>query len=145
MPRGWSASAWWSSRSLLSDSRAMSDGGAQVIVKVGEGVVQLARFRVGRVVLWFAAAWLSLSGITASRESGSYLFFLAGAVALVALIGHSFAERTRRAERASLRHALLFVGLVIVSLSGGVWLAFRKKRGEELAPPSEAEIDGLLR
>ncbi|MDP2272585.1 MAG: hypothetical protein Q8K32_17760 [Archangium sp.] len=123
----------------------MSDGGAQVIVKVGEGVVQLARFRVGRVVLWFTAAWLALSAITANRESGSFLFFLAVSIALVALVGHFIAERRRLAERATLRHALMFVGLVIVSLLGGVFLAFRKKRGDEPPPPSEAEIDGLLR
>lgn len=123
----------------------MSDGGAQVIVKVGEGVVQLARFRVGRVALWFTAAWLAMSSITASRDSGPFFFFIAVAIALVALIGHFIAERRRRAERATLRHALMFVGLVIASLLGGVFLAFRKKRGEEPPPPSEAEIDGLIR
>ena len=109
-------------------------------------VVQLARFRFGRVVLWFTAAWLTMSAVTANRETGSFLFFIAVAVALVALVGHFLAERRRRAERATLRHALLFVGLVIVSLIGGVVLAIRRKRGDEPPPPpSEAEIDGLIR
>ena len=98
----------------------MSDGGAQVIVKAGEGVVQLARFRFGRVVLWFTAAWLSLSAITASHDSSPFLFFVAGFLALAALIGHFIADRRRRAERAALRHALIFVGLFVASLAGGL-------------------------
>lgn len=123
----------------------MSDGGAQVIVAAGEGVVKLARFRVGRVVLWFIAAWLTLSAITAQSGSRAVVFFIAVGVALVALIGHFLAERRRRAERAALRTALMLIGLVLVSLFGGLWLAFRKKRADEPPPPSEAEIDGLLR
>ena len=122
----------------------MSDGGAQVIVAVGEGVVQLAGFRVGRVVLWFTAAWLSLCAITAHSDS-SLTFFIAGFVALAALIGGFLADRRKRAERAALRQALMFIGLVVVSLVGGVFLAVRKKLGEEGPPPTEAEIDALLR
>jgi hypothetical protein len=123
----------------------MSDGGAQVIVAMGEGAVQLARFKVGRVVLWFIAAWLTLSAITAHGDARPFGFFLAVAVALVALVGHFIAERRRRAERAALRNALMLIGLVAASLVGGLWLAFRKKRGDEPPPPSEEEIDALLR
>ncbi len=122
----------------------MSDGGAQVIVAAGQGVVQLAKFSVGRVVLWFIAAWLTLSAITARSEASLY-FFLAVAIALVALIGHFIAERKRRAERAALRSALKLIGVVLVSLVGGLWLAFRRKGTPPAPPPSEAEIDELLR
>lgn len=123
----------------------MSDGGAQVIVAVGEGVVQLARFTVGRVVLWFIAAWLTLSAITAHGETRPFLFFIALAVALTALIGHFLAERRRRAERAALRTTLMLLGLAVASLVGGVWLAFRKRGGDVPPPPTEAELDELLR
>jgi len=121
----------------------MSDGGAKVIVAAGEGVVQLAQFRVGRVLLWFIAAWLTLSAITARSEAGLY-FFIAVAIALAALIGHLVAQRRRRAERAALRTTLVLMGLVLASLAGGVWLAFRRKSAPS-TPPTEAEIDELLR
>lgn len=123
----------------------MSDGGAQVIVATGEGLVQLARFRVGRVVLWFIAAWLTLSAITAHGEARPFQFFIAVGVAFIALVGHFVAERRRRAERAALRNGLALIGLVVASLVGGLWLAFRKKRGEAPTPPTEAEIDALIR
>jgi steroid 5-alpha reductase family enzyme len=122
----------------------MSDGGAQVIVAAGQGVVQLAKFSVGRVVLWFIAAWLTLSAVTAHSEARLY-FFLAVAIAVVALIGHFIAERQRRAERAALRTTLVLMGVVLVSLVGGLWLAFRRKATPPSPPPSEAEIDELLR
>lgn len=122
----------------------MSDGGAQVIVAVGEGVVQLARFKVGRVVLWFIAVWLTLSAITARHDTRPLFFFLAVGVGLTALIGHLWAERRQRKERAALRNALMLIGLVAASLVGGLWLALRKKRGDEPPLPSEAEIDALL-
>ena len=122
----------------------MSDGGAQVIVAAGEGVVQLARFRFGRVVLWFTAVWLSLSALTAHGGS-NVLFFVALFMALAALVGHFWAERKRRVERAALRTTLMMLGLVVVSLVGGLWLAFRKPRGVALPAPTEAEIDELLR
>jgi hypothetical protein len=122
----------------------MSDGGAQVIVAAGEGVVQLARFRFGRVLLWFAAAWLTLSALTAHGESGA-LFFVALFLALTALIGSFLAERKRRAERAALRNGLMLLGMVGASLVGGLWLAFRKKKDAAVPPPTETEIDELLR
>lgn len=122
----------------------MSDGGAQVIVAAGEGVLKLARFSVGRVLLWFIAAWLTLSAITARSERSLY-FFLAVAIALVALAGHFLAERRRRAERAALRSALGLLAVVLFSLVGGWWLAFRRKPSGPTTPPTEAEIDELLR
>lgn len=122
----------------------MSDGGAQVFVAAGEGVVQLAQFRMGRVVLWFVATWLALSALTASGERGA-LFFIALALALAALVGHFIAQRRQRAERAALKNFLVLMGLVLASLVGGLWLLFRRKAGPVAAPPTEAEIDELLR
>ncbi len=124
----------------------MSDGGAQVIGEVVKGVAQVARFRVGRMVLWYAAAWLCLSAITSRGERPYFLsFFGALCLALAALLGHFWAERKRRDERAALRTTLMMLGLVVVSLVGGLWLSFRTKRAATPSCPTEAEIDELLR
>lgn len=118
----------------------MSDGGAKVIVDVVGG---LAQFKVGRVVLWLAAAWLTLTSLTGRRDAGLW-FFAALALALVALVAGFIAERRKRAERASLRNALAFLGLTVVTLVGGLWLVFRKKDEAVAAPPTEQEVDELV-
>ncbi|MFT3711763.1 MAG: hypothetical protein QM817_29340 [Archangium sp.] len=123
----------------------MSDGGAQVIVAMGEGVVKLAQFKVGRVVLWFIAAYLTLAAITA-RGEGSWLFFAALFIAAVALGAGFLAERRKRAERAALRTTFMVLGLAFVSVAGGVFLLLRRKKEEVIAPPpTQAEIDALLK
>ena len=113
----------------------MSDGGAQ-------------RFHFGRVLLWFAASWLTLSALTTQRRSGLLflaLFFLGLLFSLAALLGGFFAERKKRSERAGLRNLLLLLLTVAATLLGGLWLAFRKKREVAVLPPTEHEIDELVR
>lgn len=120
----------------------MSDGGAQVIV---ETVSALAKFKVGRVVLWLAAAWLMLSGLTSHDGSAALGFVVALGLALVALIAGFLADRKKRAERAAFRSALAFVGLTLVTILGGVWLVFRRRDEPAIAPPSQEEVDALVK
>lgn len=119
----------------------MSDGGAQVVV---ETVSMLAKFKVGRVVLWLMAAWLALTAATSHLRDASWWFFAAFALALTALIAGFIADRRKRAERASLRNALAFLGLTLVTLVGGLWLVFRRNDDAVTPPPSEREVNALV-
>ncbi|MGV3619377.1 MAG: hypothetical protein ACO1OB_01095 [Archangium sp.] len=119
----------------------MSDGGAQVVVETVSG---LAKFKVGRVVLWLMAAYLVLVTATSHARDASLWFFAAFALALTALIAGFIAERRKHAERASLRNALAFIGLTLVTLAGGVFLIFRRKNDVTAAPPSETEVNALV-
>jgi hypothetical protein len=122
----------------------MSDGGAAVIVKGAEGAFAIAKFRVGRVVLWIGAAWLALTAVTAKAGEGMLWFFVALFVALVALVGGFLAERRKRAERAAMKNVLLLIGFTLLSIVSALWLVFRRKSAPELPPPSEAELDALV-
>ncbi len=122
----------------------MSDGGAAVIAKGLEGAIALTRFRVGRAVLWAGAAWLSLSAVTAKAGDRALFFFIAIAVALLALLGGFLAERSQRAERAALKGVLLLIGFTLVSIFGAAWLVFRRKKPPELAAPTAEEVDRLV-
>lgn len=120
----------------------MSDGGAGAVVEV---VSTLARFTLGRGLLWFVAAYLTVTSVTA-KASDRPLFLIAAAVlALVAGLAGFLAGRKKRAERASLRAALYFIGFVFVALAGSLFVVFRKKKSEpELPPPDEKEVDALV-
>ncbi len=122
----------------------MSDGGAAVIGEGVKGAIALTKFKVGRVVLWAAVAWLLLTAVTAQAGSQMLLFFVAIAVALMALAGGFLAERRKRAERAALKSALLLIGFTLISIVGAVWLLFRRKEDLELPPPSEQEVEALV-
>ncbi|MBX7099657.1 MAG: hypothetical protein K1X89_18210 [Myxococcaceae bacterium] len=116
----------------------MSDGGAGAIV---ESVSVLAQFKVGRAVLWFVAAYAVVVGLS-SRGRDWELFVLGGVVlALVALVAGFLAERKKRAERASLRAALLLWLFICASVVAGAFLLFRRKEALP-PPPSEADVDG---
>ena len=119
----------------------MSDGGAQAIV---ETVSMLAKFKVGRVVLWLMAAWIALTTATSHMRDSSLWFFAAFALALTALIAGFIADRRKRAERASFRNALAFIGLTLVTLIGGLFLVFRRRDEVAAPPPSETEVNALV-
>lgn len=118
----------------------MSDGGAQVVV---ESVSLLARFRLGRGLLWLVAAYLVVTAVSARAGDRELLVFAAVALGLVALVAGFFAERKRRAERASFRQALVLWGLVVVSVVAGSVLLFRRK-AEPLPPPDPNDVDRAL-
>lgn len=120
----------------------MSDGGAQALVEVGKLAVSMAQFKVGRVVLWFIAAWLALCAVTA-QANGALLFGVAVALALLALGATFLVERRKRQERASLRTALVVLAVVALSLVGGLALLLRGKKAPLPEPPTEAEVDAL--
>lgn len=122
----------------------MSDGGAAVIGKGVEGAIALTKFRVGRVVLWAGAAWLTLTAVTANAGDGALFFFIAVGLALLALVGGFLAERKKRSERAALKSALMLIGFTLLSLVGAVWLVFRKKKAPEAPPPSQEELETLV-
>jgi len=123
----------------------MSDGGATVIVKGVEGAIELAKFKVGRVVLWVGATWGALTAATAKSGDGAAFFFLALCLALLALVAGYLAERKKRAERAALKSVLLFIGFAGLSLFGALWLVFRREKGPDAQPPTEAELDELVK
>lgn len=101
----------------------------------------LAQRRLGRVVLWFAAAFLISS--YASTHDGTVLF-VSVILALFALFGHFMAARRKRKAKASRRNALMLWGLVLVAIVGALWLVFRRKKKGVQAPPTKAEIDAMI-
>ncbi len=118
----------------------MSDGGAAAIV---EGVSMLARFKLGRVVLWLLAAHIAFTGITGGGRDRAFYLFIALGLALTALgFGFVLARRARK-ERAQLRQFFLFIGFVLVSMIAAVVLVFRKRSTGPVLPPSEEEINAL--
>ncbi len=123
----------------------MSDGGAAVIGKGVEGVIALARFPAGRGVLWVGAAWLTLCAVTGQAGARALWFFIAVAIALVALVAGFLADRRKRAERATLKTALALLAFTLFSLVGAVWLVFRtKKTSDDLPPPTAEELEQLV-
>jgi uncharacterized membrane protein YoaK (UPF0700 family) len=120
----------------------VSDGGAGAFVEVASA---LTRFKLGRGVLWFAAAYLVVTSVSAKASERPFMWFAAVVLALVAGIAGFLAGRKKRSERASLRAALYFIGFVFVALGGALFVIFRKKKGEpELPPPDEKEVDALV-
>ncbi len=110
----------------------------------GSLLTQLAKFRFGRVLLWFGAAFFALASAGAG-ENGSVVLFIAFILAFVALIGHFVAARRKRVARASMRNTLTLLGLVLVFAVGALWLVFRRKKTVAERPPTQSEVDALIR
>lgn len=122
----------------------MSDGGAAVIVKAGEGVIELAKFPAGRAILWFVSAWLAISGLS-NWSTSSFFFFIAVGLAVVALVAGWLAGRRKRAERAALRQFFLLIGFTLMALIGAIVLVARRKKEPDVPVPTNEEVEALLR
>lgn len=124
----------------MSELQSIAGGGGS---NSGSPLFALAQFRLGRVLLWFGVALLTISSFDNPRHDSLYLF-VAAIFALTALIGHFFSARRKRKARASARSSLILWALVLVALFGALWLIFRRKKKVAGVPPTQQEIDAMI-
>lgn len=122
----------------------MSGGaGGEVI---GRGLVALAKFRVGRIVLWMLASLCVLIGLASSPINGDRRAWMAISVvfAFTAAAGAWVARRKRGFGSQWLLFKLALGGVALGVTALLLWLQRRQRTPEAvLLPPQPEEVDRL--